>query len=85
MPQAEARASLVQEVIAKLNPPKKKETVTVVDLLPEKPQSPGKLYRGEISKTGRRLFTACETLFLFEAYRAASSVVLYFGLQVHTG
>ena len=29
--QAEARASLVQEVIAKLNPPKKKETVRVVD------------------------------------------------------
>ncbi len=44
MTQAEARASLVQEVIAKLNPPKKKETVTVVDLQPEKPQSPGKLY-----------------------------------------
>ena len=70
--QAEARASLVQEVIAKLNPPKKKETVRVVDesghLRSEKPQSPGKFYRGEISKTGKRLFTADETLFLFEAF-----------------
>ncbi len=43
MTQAEARASLVQEVIAKLNPPKKKESMTVVDLRPEKPQSPGKI------------------------------------------
>ena len=72
MTQAEARASLVEEVIAKLNPPKKKETVRVVDesghLRSEKQKSPEKLYRDEISQTGKRLFTADETLFLFEAF-----------------
>jgi hypothetical protein len=47
-----------------LNPPKKKDTVSVVDES-EKPQSPEKLYRGEISKNGKRFFTSDETLFLF--------------------
>ncbi len=72
--QAGARAFLVEEVIAKLNPPKKK-TARVVDesggsghLRSEKQKSPEKLYRCDISKTGKLLFTADDTLFLFEAF-----------------
>ncbi len=60
---------MTQEV-ASLNPPKKKNTVSVVDesghLWSEKPHSPEKLYRGEISKNGKRFFTSDEKLFLFD-------------------
>ncbi len=74
MTQAEARlrASIVEEVIAKLNPPKKEKTAMVEDdsrhLRSEKSVSTEKLSYGVILKTGKQLFTADETLFLFEAF-----------------
>ncbi len=57
-----------------MNPPKKKDTVSVVDES-EKPQSPEKLYRGEISKNGKRFFTSDETLFLYFSLKKSAGTM----------
>ena len=72
MTHAEARASVVDEVIARINPPKKSKAAQSEDssghLRTEMSLPPEKLYHGEISKTGKRMFTSDETLFLFEVF-----------------
>jgi hypothetical protein len=72
MTQSEARASVIDEVIARLKPPKKSKSKQSSDtsghLRSEKSATAEKLYHGEISGTGKRLYTADETLFLFEEF-----------------
>lgn len=62
----------IDKVIARLKPPKKSKSKQSSDtsgpLRSEKSATPEKLYHGEISGTGKRLYTADETLFLFEEF-----------------
>ena len=72
MTEAEGRAAVLQDVIAILNPPKRSKTAGVEDdsghLRAQKKTSPEKLFHGEIFASGKRYFTADETLFLFESF-----------------
>jgi hypothetical protein len=57
---AEGRAIVVEELMARLNPPKKPKLKSVEDdsghLRSQKEKSSEKIYRGEISKSGKRFF-----------------------------
>ncbi len=68
MTHTEARASVIDEVIARINPLKKSKSAQSEDtsgpLRSKKPLAPEELYHGEVSKTGKRMYTSDEILFL---------------------